>query len=203
MFSSSVHGRAAAAAALVLATGGAQATTFPSTVSPVALGSAGYTQDFNTLASTGTTGTALPAGWQVSETGTRAANSYSVDDGSSNSGAVYSYGTTGSSDRALGSLGSGSLSPAYYGGFFTNALGGTLTALTIAYTGEQWRGASANDQLTFQYSLDATDVGSGDWTTVSALNFASPNPATTGALDGNAAGNRTAITGTISGLSIG
>ena len=42
----------------------------------------------------------------------------------------------------------------------------------------------------------------GTWTDVNALDFASPNTAVVGATDGNAAANRTALTGTINGLTL-
>ena len=47
-----------------------------------------YTQDFNSLASSGTTNTALPAGWAFVEAGTSALNNtaYSGGTGSSNAG---------------------------------------------------------------------------------------------------------------------
>ena len=64
-------------------------------------------------------------------------------------------------------------------------------------------GATARaDRLDFQYSTDATAVTSGTWTDVNALDFASPNTAAVGATDGNAAANRTALTGTINGLTL-
>ena len=78
----------------------------------------------------------------------------------------------------------------------------------MSYTGEQWRrGANAltPDQLNFQYSTNATSLTTGTWTSVIALDFYSPvNSATgtPGALDGNAAANRTAVSATITGLSI-
>ena len=61
-----------------------------------------YSQDFNTLASTGATGTALPAGWFVQ------GNSYRVGNGSANNGGMYSFGDSAIADRALGSIASGS-----------------------------------------------------------------------------------------------
>ena len=92
------------AALLVPASVGAQ--TFPATPTPFQLNGT-YTQNFDSLASTGATGTSLPQGFQVSEAGTNSNNSYAVGNGSSNAGNSYSFGTTGSTDRALGSLGSG------------------------------------------------------------------------------------------------
>lgn len=166
-----------------------------------------YTQDFNSLASSGTTNTALPAGWAFVETGTSALNNtaYSGGTGSSNAGDVYSFGTD--SDRALGGLLSGTLTPTV-GASFTNNTGGALTSLVISYTGEQWRignnAATRTDRLDFQYSTDATTLATGTWTDVNSLDFNGPigTAASAAALDGNAAANRTAISFTITGLNI-
>ena len=179
--------------------------TNPATVTPFQLNGV-YTQTFDSLASTGTTGTALPQGFQVDETGTNANASYAVGTGSSNAGNSYSFGSSGSAERALGSLGSGSVTQILFGGVLTNALGGTINSLTFNYFGEQWRlGNAANDGLTFQYRLGAAGVTGSDWTTVDSLAFAPlfTNGTSTGAaLDGNLAANRRQITGTISGLSL-
>jgi len=51
-----------------------------------------YTQDFNTLAASGTSGT-LPSGWLFAETATNANTTYTAGDGSSNTGDTYSFGT--------------------------------------------------------------------------------------------------------------
>jgi len=181
------------AAAIVPATASAQ----------TALTTTDYAQNFDTLAASGSTGTALPAGWAIKETGTNANASYGIGDGSSNAGNTYSFGTTGSTDRALGSLASGSLS-SMYGVLFTNGLDSTITAFDIAYVGEQWRlGNSTNDGLTFEYSTDATSLTNGTWIKVSALDFL---PAiltgTQGALNGNLAANQRDLAATIDGLSI-
>ncbi|HSK13811.1 MAG TPA: ExeM/NucH family extracellular endonuclease, partial [Phnomibacter sp.] len=166
-----------------------------------------YSQDFNTLAITGTSST-LPAGWLLLETGTSAnANGlYTAGTGSNNAGDTYSFGSGGSSERALGGLRSGTLNPTF-GASFTNNTGGTLTFLTISYTGEMWRAGVTNrnaaDRLDFQYSLNASSLSTGTWTDVNELDFNSPNIlATAGALDGNASGNRTVISFSIEGLSI-
>lgn len=185
----------------------AQAVANPGTVTPFAVGSGTYAQNFDTLAATGSTGTALPAGFQIVENGSNANATYAVGNGSGNGGGSYSFGTTGSSDRALGSLGSGSVSPIYYGGVFTNALGSTITGLDVSYTGEQWRlGNATTDGLVFQYLLGATGVGgTAGWTTVNALGFAPAQVSASSAgvaLDGNAAANQRRIAATIDGLSL-
>src|SRR5690348_16864726 len=95
-------------------------------------------ENFDSLASTGTTGTVLPAGWAIAESGTAANTSYGVGTGSLNTGNTYSFGATNSTDRALGSLLSGSLSPSF-GASFTNTTGQAITSLDVSYLGEQWR----------------------------------------------------------------
>lgn len=173
--------------------------------STISLGSIGvaYTQDFDSLANTGTGHAFALAGWLLHETGSNANQLYVAGTGSSNTGDTYGFGSSGSSDRALGALRSGTL-VSTFGAAFTNNTGVTLTRLVIAYTGEQWRLGTADrtDRLDFQYSLDATSLSTGTWTDFDALDFTSPHTATTGALDGNAAANRGSIGATLAGLSI-
>ena len=179
----------------------------PALAQNVSLTGGTYSQNFDTLSNTAgsTTNTALPQGWQLNETGGGARDNeqYAVDTGASNTGDTFSYGAAGSTERAFGSLRSGTLASTI-GACFTNNTATTLSSLDIAYTGEEWRlGTAARvDNVNFQYSLDATSITTGTWTDFAALNFITPNTATTGAKDGNAAGNRTAITATIGSLAI-
>src|SRR5207248_1782935 len=83
-----------------------------------------YAQNFNTLPNTGTTGSALPAGWLFTETGSTADTTYGISDGSSSTANTYSFGSTGSTDRALGALGStgsGGLNTTVGASFVNNA----------------------------------------------------------------------------------
>lgn len=166
-----------------------------------------YGQDFNTLGASGTSDfSTLPTGWMYNETGTNANTTYAASDGSGGtfSGNTYSFGATGSSDRAIGYTRSGSLIPVM-GAFFSNNTGAPVTSLTITYTGEQWRlGTSGrNDRMDFQYSTNAISLASGTWTDADGLDFIAPNSAgTVGAFDGNASGNRITITYTLIGLNI-
>jgi len=158
-------------------------------------------QNFDTLASTGTSST-TPAGWGFAESGTNANTTYTAGTGSSTAGDTYSFGTT--SDRAFGGLQSGTLVPTV-GAVFVNNTGGAINSLIISYTGEQWRlGATGRlDRLDFQYSTNATSLTSGTYNDINALDFTAPvTTGSVGALDGNASPNRTFITSTISGLSI-
>ena len=187
----------------------APADTGTGSVSLTALGTAA-TENFDTLSNTAgsTTNTALPTGWYITEGGGGARDNeqYAVDTGSSTTGDTYSYGSAGSTDRALGELRSGTLIP-LFGAKFTNNTGATVTSLDVSYTGEQWRFGGVHstvaDRLDFQYSLNATDLSTGTYLDANALDFNPPiTTGTAGALDGNAAANRTAISSTITGLSI-
>src|SRR5215813_6390200 len=164
-------------------------------------------ENFDTLSNVAgsTTNTALPTGWYITEGGGGARDNeqYAVDTGGSATGDIYSYGSAGSTDRALGALRSGTLIP-LYGAKFTNNTGTTITSLDVQYTGEEWRCGTAGriDRIDFQISTNATDLSTGTYTDVDPLDFATPDTVTTGAKNGNSAGERTTITASISPLSI-
>lgn len=181
------------------------------TTSAVIISSFGVpvTENFNTLLSsgTGTLAANTPAGWGFFESPGN--TSYTAGNGGGNSGDTYSFGTTGSTERSLGQLRSGSV-VSTLGARFQNSTGGTITSLTISYTGEQWRlgglGTSrttAQERFDFQLSTNATSLTAGTYSNVDALDFIPPvTGPTLGALDGNAPANRVPIGSTISGLSI-
>jgi hypothetical protein len=169
------------------------------------IGSGTYSEDFNTLAITGTS-SIVPIGWAFSEGGTNANTTYTAGTGSSTTGDTYSFGAASLSERAFGGLRSGTLIP-IIGVSFINNTGSIISQLPITYIGEQWRAGVTNrgaaDRLDFQLSTDATSLITGTWTDYDALDFQSPNINTTaGALDGNAAGNRTSVSSIITGLNI-
>jgi hypothetical protein len=152
-----------------------------------------YTQNFDTLPSTGTptwANDSTLAAWYSNQT-----TAFAVNNGSSNTGSLYSYGTGASSERALGSVASNTTGSIFYGVRFVNNTGAVIPDLRVSYTGEQWRnGGNATPQsLVFSYQIgtNLTSVTAGTWTGVAALNFTSPvatNPAST--LDGNVATNQ-------------
>jgi hypothetical protein len=131
--------------------------------------------------------------------------------GTANTGAFMSFGSSMSTERALGMVSSNTMAAggttdngeSYYGARFTNATGSTLTEFTLSYTGEQWRDGgttttgSLPQSITFDYSLNATTIQdpAATFTDVPSLNFTSPAfGATAGtAKDGNLAANRTTI----------
>lgn len=165
---------------------------------PIAQPLVTVTENFDSLAASGS-GTALPTGWTFTETGSAANASYAASTGSSTVGDTYSLGAAGSSDRALGTLQSSSVATVL-GASFQNATALTLTELTLSYVGEQWRlGALGRvDRLDFAYSLNGST-----WTDLDALDFTAPVTAgTVGALDGNIAANRVALSHTLAGLAI-
>jgi hypothetical protein len=156
------------------------------------------TENFDSLVSSGTSG-ALPVGWSSTESGSAANAVYTAGTGSGTVGDTYSLGSSGTTERALGSLRSSSVATVL-GASFQNATGLSITELTLSYVGEQWRlGALGRvDRLDFAYSLDGAI-----WVDVDPLDFTAPvTGGTVGALDGNASGNRMAVSHTLSGLSI-
>ncbi|MBX3057863.1 MAG: ExeM/NucH family extracellular endonuclease [Anaerolineae bacterium] len=162
-----------------------------------------YVQDFDTLAISGTS-SSVPDGWYFVESGTNANTTYTAGTGSSNTGDTYSFGASGSSERAFGGLLSGSLVPTI-GASFTNNTGATINEIAISYTGEQWRlGATGRvDRLDFQLSTNADSLATGTWVDHNELDFNGPISAgTVGALDGNSPANRIPISYTITGLDI-
>ncbi|MCB0777792.1 MAG: T9SS type A sorting domain-containing protein [Chitinophagaceae bacterium] len=172
-----------------------------------------YTQDFDAFGTSsynGITGGSLNNvnvllnGWYFIESGTNANFDITFGTGSNNAGDSYNFGLTADPDRTLGGLQSGSLNPTF-GFWFTNNSGAPINALLIAYTGEQWRLGTTGrvDQLDFQYSLNATTLNNGTWTNFNPLDFTAPvTTGATGALNGNAAPNRTNVSSTITGLNI-
>jgi hypothetical protein len=149
-----------------------------------------FSENFNTLAATGST--QLPNSFEfaiVKSSGL----TYSADNGSLSTANAYSYGTTGSTDRALGELTSGSQATTI-GACFTNNTNHAITSFLIGYTGEEWRLGVADgtvDRLDFQFSTDAGSISSGTFLNVDALDFTTPANSGAGSKDGNAAANRT------------
>lgn len=165
-----------------------------------------YTQNFDSLSSDSTwanTHAMNIAGWTIFEKGTGAAadQMYKVNHGSRNNGETYSYGAINSSDRALGSIASGTNVPSF-GVTFENNTGSDIATVNVSYVGEQWRSgdaaATTQDSTIFEYSITATGINDSNnvWTEVSTLMLNTPNPtATTGATDGNDASFKVNVSG--------
>jgi hypothetical protein len=152
-----------------------------------------FSQNFNTLATSGTNNTSIPPEFKFVEAGGSGNLTYSANNGSSTTGETYSYGSTGSSDRALGELTTSTVQSTI-GACFVNNTNHPFTSFTISYTGEEWRLAATGtvDGLDFEYSTDATSLTAGTYIAVDELDFFSPNndAGSVGTLDGNAAANR-------------
>ncbi len=194
------------------------------TTAQIAYTGGNYTQDFNTLPSSGTftfagTGpfalntapvnaTGL-AGWSFAKVNGSGANAlFFVGTGSSNTGGAYSFGASAAGERALGSLLSGTVGSAM-GVSFVNNTGATISEFTVTYTGEQWRygGTTGTDRLIFEYAVGGSSITSGTFTAAPALDFSSPirgtgtaAGGTIGALNGNALANTAYISATVTGL---
>jgi hypothetical protein len=149
----------------------------------------------------------LPQGWVIRETSGTNDNANSnirVDSNTSTTGDTFLFGNTGSNERALGSLASGSLT-AVYGAHFVNETGQPLNSFTLRYTGEQWRdgrsGSAVQNALQFSYAINATAIDEAGFTRVEQLDFAAPiggsNPQTGSdvPLDGNDPANQVLVGG--------
>ncbi len=125
---------------------------------------------------------------------------YIVMDGTTTTGALYSFGTLSSDDRALGSIASGGTGVVFYGLELRNDTSQSFSSFDLTYTGEQWRETTAGQNvLNFQYSLTATSVSSSlGYTGVSTLGFAAIHfGSATGGIDGNAAAHRTTLSDSV------
>lgn len=172
-------------------------------------------EDFNQLSNNYTSGYAnfstLPAGWYAQEVGSNADSTYRVSYGEFASGEIYSFGDSSSTERALGSIGSGSNSNLFYGAAFINNTGDSLRSMTVNYVGEQWRQgrpgsarATGPDTIFFGYALNPTSLGTASFTEVADLHFASAeNNGVLGTpLNGNDIANQTQIDFTVHNLKI-
>ncbi|PKN72667.1 MAG: hypothetical protein CVU50_05880 [Candidatus Cloacimonetes bacterium HGW-Cloacimonetes-3] len=184
----------------------------------IAATSTTYTQNFDTLANTGTgitwsDGTTL-SGWYAKTDATASIVTYGTNTGTTTTAGLYAFGTASATDRAFGYaasntyFGAAGTGKGYMGWRLKNNTPGTITTLTVTWTGEEWRkenNATAQTlSLTYQTGTTVTDMTAGTWTTASSV-FTSPifGATTATALDGNLAANRVVgIVATISGLSL-
>ncbi|WP_341884402.1 ExeM/NucH family extracellular endonuclease [Synechococcus sp. UW140] len=183
-----------------------------------ALFSTSYSQDFNSLAASGTANawendTTIP-GWHLFRQPAStpvAITAYNADTGASSSGSFYSYGSTGISERALGGLASGGT---YFGTPASAAVAGwialslknqgssNISSLSIGFSGEQWRnGGNAETQsmlMEYGYGTNFSDVTTWNKPASSFKNFTSPIATTTAAaVDGNSAGKISSLGGNV------
>jgi hypothetical protein len=193
---------------------------------PISYSGGTYTQDFNGLPVTGSTtlltrgphdiegvlgGSGVP-GWTMSNySGTGADTEYRAQDGSLAGGSggrgVVSFGTTSSSERALGELPT-SNQIGRFGVAFTNDTTSTLTQFSLSFTGEQWRrgdilapAPAPGNTISYQYSVGATNINTGAFTNIGS--FSSPNTQLAPlnvALDGNLAANQVAVSAFVTNI---
>lgn len=162
------------------------------------------TENFNSLSSTATTAWAnnstIPS-WFASSGGATVADYYVTNGGNPNAGRLLSLGSTGSSDRALGSQSADSGSSQHAIAVeLQNTSTAVLNMFTVTYTGEVWRAITGElaDGFTFEYQING-----GAWVAYSPLNFTSPvvaPGASSLTLDGNLAANRTVVSSTVTGV---
>lgn len=165
-----------------------------------------YTENFDGMGTTTAT-TDYPNGWKgfkVSGSGPLPAGSvvtnatapaFTAGNGGSGTGTIYNFGSTGSTDRALGSIAAGPFTGAF-GVSFVNDTGSTLEGVNVklGFRTELWRtGNNAlEERWTFEWKLggDITDLDD-SWNTASVFDIIELDPANTSnsARDGNAAGN--------------
>jgi uncharacterized protein len=164
-----------------------------------------FTQNFDALVNTPATGntwtdnTTLP-GWYSTRV------TYNAATGSSNTGALYSFGAAAATERALGGIASGGTGQFFWAARLVNGTGGAITSVDISYVGEQWRdgGAAVPVAQTTFFEFQVANAGvitdadtpTTGWTAFPSLNFVSPTFVNTGAgaaIDGNLAANRTAL----------
>lgn len=145
----------------------------------------------------------MPTGWSFSEAGGN--TTYAAGTGSDNAGNTYSFATaSATTDRALGSVASGSVQTTISASF-TNNTGATMTYFTITYVGEQYRfggrSPASADKLRFSYK-----IGAGSWIAYTKLDFISPyapNSSTSvSSMNGNSVSYKFYIDRMISGISI-
>jgi uncharacterized protein len=202
-----------------------------------------YAQDFDSLPNTGATNAwtndstlpgwsllkradpALPAPYVTAPIATIAAGT-----GSSNTGAMYSFGALDATERALGGAASGNAT--YWGNgtngpftstpagwialALTNGTGGSIDSFNLSFDGEQWRDGGISgttavptaQTMVFEYGVGATFDEVVTWNAPGlTFDFVSPIFVSTAAgvpLDGNDAANRSAdLGGEITGLAWG
>jgi len=166
-----------------------------------------HTQNFNTLASSGTanawTNNSTISNWYSQRTGT--GTTYEATVGTANAGNLYSFGSASSTDRAIGSVGSTNATAGNFahGVLLRNTSGSTISSISVTYTLEQWRNGNNTtpNVVTFWYQTSGSTITSltpntnTGWTQVTALSTQSPiNTTSAGALDGNATANKSTLT---------
>src|ERR1035441_4919826 len=171
-----------------------------------------YQQNFDSLPSSGASiswvdNSTLPGWYAWRTTPGSPPSTLTLDSGTITSTSVlHNYGSTNSTDRALGLLPGSTPGNVMVGLRLHNTGAVTYHSFTVTYDGEQWRSASsATHTLNFACTTDTPanlNDSSVNWVANGYLTFYSPVLNSNGvSLDGNLATNRTAnITATIGGI---
>jgi len=183
----------------------------------ISLSAGPHTQHFDALATNGGANSwrdnvTLPGWYAARSVAPMNITTYRASDGSDNAGALYSFGSSASAERALGSIGSDTVGTISFGLGFTNDTGASVSNFVLSYTGEQWRDSSSfnTNTLTFWYRVSAAALTNPEpgvltnWTAHTGLNFVSPTVTGAGlGIIGNAATNRRAFVSVpVPGLSV-
>jgi hypothetical protein len=180
--------------------------------------SGSHSQNFDALISTGKgkwiSNSTIP-GWYSQRTGN--GDTITASTGSGNTGILASFGATGTTERALGTIGSGNaaIGNMAHGVQLRNTSGNTITDIKVSYTLEQWRcgGPTSLSQLIHGYyktsatpidtlhppdtSYSTTLINNNavyGWTQIPGLTLGSLiNATTAAALDGNLPANRVGV----------
>lgn len=152
----------------------------------ISLNGGTYSENFDglqttaTLASaTGVQTTLSSVSWEVARVAgtSSSAMPYTTETGTGNSGGIRNVGT--STDRALGSLASGSNAPAF-GVAFTNDTGDIIDGFVLVFDAEQYRtSTSQQNVLTFSYGVSGGTATTSNYLTNGGL---------TALVDGNITG---------------
>ena len=116
------------------------------------------------------------AGWQDARVAGTATTAFTIvaDTGTATTGRVYSYGSASATDRALGSLASGTTA-AGVGASFLNSSADTFRSITLSFDREIWtvQGTTTTstwkDTLSFAYGFSSGSIGGSSFLTNSSM----------------------------------
>jgi hypothetical protein len=120
-------------------------------------------------------------------------------DGSTTTGGIYSFGTTNSSNRALGLIATSSSLGTHFGLKLINETGGNLNYISLQYLGEYWKSGTHSKIMLNSYYIDpagnastltSNEVVNSQNNTLSNLSI-SFHTGSVGAVNGYAATNQT------------
>lgn len=144
------------------------------------------------------------SGWEFmhkSGTGTNAV--FMQGAGTATTSGIYSVGTSGSTDRALGSLAAGT-GVYSFGILLTNQTGGSLNKISGSFSAEQWRKGGSGNRNTWMGKYVTGLMNSIDQPNLlnhTSMNFSSIQFSIgAGSLNGNSPENQTTVQFTISGI---